>query len=515
MRYVPHAVVCATGFITLSYELLWVRAYSFLTGASSASFGILLGAYLAGIAVGSLAVRKLCSTQVGAGAPRHLRYVAILLFAANLLAFAVVPVTAWLVTFRGWRLMLVLVGLSAGAFGATLPLITHFASPPDDRAGSRVAALFAWNIAGSVTGTFITGFVLLDLLTFQQIALGLVTAGTAVSTLLILGTGLRRSIALATVATGAALVCGCVFASPRVHAALYERLLWKNAYVEGETFERVLENRHGVVAIDTKGTVWGGGTYDGLVTVDLVRDENRLVRPLAVGAFHPAPKRVLMIGLAMGPWAQVVVNMPGVEHLEIVEINPAYLELIPEYPDVASLLDNPRVAIHVDDGRRWLLRHPDEKFDVIVQNTTQHHRAHITNLVSREYQEIARAHLKPGGMFLINTTRSEDIMKTSLAVFAHGVRIDTCMLVSDAPLRFDRDRWERVMRGIEIDGAPAFDPDDPLHEKRIRELLAKGDDLTSSAASAFESKESLLARIGSARVITDDNMLSEWAKLRW
>jgi len=45
-----------------------------------------------------------------------------------------------------------------------------------------------------------------------------------------------------------------------------------------------------------------------------------------------------------------VVNHPQLEGLTVVEINPGYLKLIPQYAAVASLMGNPKVRIIVDDG---------------------------------------------------------------------------------------------------------------------------------------------------------------------
>src|SRR6202041_1913282 len=110
----------------------------------------------------------------------------------------------------------------------------------------------------------------------------------------------------------------------------------------------------------------GNGVYDGFFNVDPLHDVNLVVRAYALSFFHPAPKRILMIGLSSGSWAQILANHPEAESLDIVEINPGYVQLIPKYSCVASLLQNSRVHIYVDDGRRWLLAHPEAHYDVIV-----------------------------------------------------------------------------------------------------------------------------------------------------
>ena len=129
------------------------------------------------------------------------------------------------------------------------------------------------------------------------------------------------------------------------------------------------------------------------------------MRAYGIGALHPAPRHVLMIGLSSGSWAQVIANLPGVESLDIVEINPGYEQIIAKHPTVASLLSNPKVHIFTDDGRRWLLRHPEARFDFIVQNTTWNWRAHITDLESVDYLEIVRRHLSAGRALLLQHHR--------------------------------------------------------------------------------------------------------------
>src|SRR4029077_12887852 len=164
-------------------------------------------------------------------------------------------------------------------------------------------------------------------------------------------------------------------------------------------FVHLEETRSGAVGVTGDGIVYGSGVYDGRFNVTLTHDANEVVRAYAISAFHPAPRHVLMIGLASGSWAQVIAANPEVEDFTIVEINPAYLQLIPNYPDVASLLRNQKVRIAIDDGRRWLQHNGGASFDVIVMNTTYHWRDHSTNLLSTDFLAIGRRHLNPGGVF--------------------------------------------------------------------------------------------------------------------
>ena len=56
------AIVVATlsGFIALSYEILWIRVYGFATEGEPKAFGFLMSAYLTGLALGALFARVYC-----------------------------------------------------------------------------------------------------------------------------------------------------------------------------------------------------------------------------------------------------------------------------------------------------------------------------------------------------------------------------------------------------------------------------------------------------------------------
>src|ERR1041385_9202333 len=120
--------------------------------------------------------------------------------------------------------------------------------------------------------------------------------------------------------------------------------------------------------------------YDGMFNVDPISNSNGIRRAYMVAALHPNPQAVLEIGLASGSWSRVLMAYPAVKSITIVEINPGYLDLVRQYEPQRDLLTASNVQINIDDGRRWLMRHPEAKFDFILQNTTWHWRDHITNL---------------------------------------------------------------------------------------------------------------------------------------
>jgi spermidine synthase len=273
----------------------------------------------------------------------------------------------------------------------------------------------------------------------------------------------------------------------------------------------MVENRNGIIAVTADDAVFAGGVYDGYFNIDPANDKNFVIRAYVLSLFHPHPKHAFMLGLASGSWAQVISNNPEVESLDIVEINPGYLSLIEDYPAVSSLLHNPRVHIYIDDARRWLLAHPDAKYDMMVANTSYHWRDHSSQILSTDFLDIVKQHLLPGGIYYYNATESADVFITGPREFKYGLRVITFLMVSDSPIVPDKTRWFSVLSRCQIDGKRVFDAD----SSRGRLLLAAYDAFADSIKGSprtlgIESGDVLAQRLGSRHVITDDNMGAEW-----
>jgi spermidine synthase len=396
--------------------------------------------------------------------------------------------------------------------------VCHSAIPADGLTGLRLSRIYAASIVGSVAGTLVTGYALFEYLPAKRIAVFLLISAFVVGILPLATLRLRHRVTLALIAATGIVATGLVYSTRHVLNSLYERLIYRENYRPGQHFARTVENRVGVINISSSGRVFGGGAYDGYATVDLMHDPNLLSRVVAIPALHPAPRKALMIGLSMGAWAQVIANLPTVESLTIVEINPGYLPLIPEYPDVASLLRNPKVRVVIDDGRRWLARHPEERFDLIAANVTLHWREHATNLLSREFLELVRSRLEPGGLYFYNATSSPEAFATGMAVFPYAVRVLNSMAVSERPLTFDPRQFAATLGAVHIDGTPLLNPADEAERRRIDQLTewitgptTTNDRSVIDAPSVIEDGATLLRRIGPTRVITDDNMVVEWS----
>ena len=500
------------GFVSLSYEILWFRVWSFAWASLAASFGLLLGTYLVGIALGSSLARRFC---VGEGLA--LRALGWFVLVANAIGFLVAPLAARALGVIPISTSLALVALAAGALGAILPLVSHAAIPPDRRAGARLSYLYLANVIGSTGGSLLTGFLLLDTLGLRATSIVLASGGLLAGAAVLLFAKERK----ARIALGVVLGVVPLLASGMLFDSFWERLLYHREFKD-QRFEHTIENRSGVINVTKDKIVLGGGAYDGRYNVSPVYDPNYIVRCYALAAFHPQPKQILEIGLSSGSWAQVLVNHPSLESLHSVEINPGYVELIRRYPEVATVLDHPKFALSVDDGRRWLRLHPEARFDAIVMNTTYHWRAHSSNLLSQEFLRVVARHLNPGGVVMYNSTSSDEVLRTAASVFPHVARFFNLVVASNQPLQPDRARWRETLLAWQIDGEHVIDA--VQDRARLTEILTllevprdkkPGDDL---GWAAYEPPEFLKVRLGEGMVITDDNMGTEWGwfwKARW
>lgn len=497
------------GFIALGFEIVWFRVFVLASSDRAPAFALLLSTVLSGIAGGSFIAGKLTEKL-------PVRQIVFCTSVVILTSAAVCSYLAPLVGFLTGKNLNFLVAVPAfffvaGLLGSVFPLICRLAIPNGPGAGSRVSLIYLANILGSAAGSLLIGFVLLNHLDLKQVNSLLALCAFVVGIGLLLLSPVKLGALRTAACLASALSMLALAMAPFLYAGLFEKLVWRSAASTSGAFAHVVENRNGVVTIAQNGAVFGNGVYDGFFSINPFDDKNLIVRAYALSAFAPAPRRVLMIGLSSGSWAQVLVNNPGTESLEIVEINPGYLRLIDQYPPVRSVLSNPKVRIHIDDGRRWLLSHPTNRYDVIVQNTSFYWRDHSSDLLSADFLRIIRGHLNPGGVYYFNTTGSDDVVATGLSVFPYGLRVLNFLVVSDSPISVDKQRWSTVLGKYSIDGRIVFDPSNSATPGLLEKYVTLADSISKPQTEyGMEDSDSMRARIKNPLLITDDNMGWEW-----
>jgi len=510
--YLGMVLAGAAGFVALAYEILWYHIYSFASGNKATLFAKLLGFYLVGVAYGSLAVHDQCKSKLKQDLPRTMRVACIVICLGSIIAFLVIPVVAHSVLFAPYDLTLVFVALASALLGAAFPIICHASIGQGQETGKTLSYLYVSNIFGSALGSLTVGFIAMDYLSTPAISdllllIGLAMAGALASK--------AKPLPVRGILASASIAClVLVLVSRTLFGGLFERLMFKSEPDATTTFRDVVENRSGVITVDKNDIVYGGGVYDGAFRIDPQNDTNGIFRAFAIAALHPKPRQVLVIGLSSGSWTQVLVNHPKVQNATVVEINPGYLSLIQKRSIVSNLLHNPKIHIEIDDGRRWLLAHPDSRFDFVLMNTTHHWRANATNLLSVEFLQLVRKHLNPGGVLYYNTTNSERVQFTGATVYPFALRVANFIAVSDSPISFDRTSWKRILEKYEMDGRQVFDLSRSADRSCIDRWVAMPESEQRSNSGlleqTIEDRASLLHRFEGQHMITDNNMGTEW-----
>jgi spermidine synthase len=480
------------GFLSLSTEIVWVRIIGFGYETLPPAFSFVLACYLVGIALGAALGKRLCERT------QNLYGAAALMLSLSALVDVVSPtyVSGVIATDTAALSLPALAIICTAALKSSLfPIVHHLGSvATGPRVGRSVSRIYFGNIMGATLGPLVTGFIAFDYLSTDE-CLGVAAAIALLAAAACVLKSSRHQ--LIGVPLLASMIASAIAMRSIVPGA---GSLASLANGGSGAMTGYIANSHGIIhtALTRGGEfIFGGNVYDGIATTNVDTNPNGLDRVYLLALVHPHVKRVLSVGLSGGAWIRALQGFPEIERIDVIEINPGYVELARRYPQLAGFLKDSRVHIHIDDGRRWLRRNPTARFDAIVQNTTYHWRANVGNLLSREYFLECSQHLSPGGIFLGNTTGSYDVFTTAQSVFPATYRYANFMFASDHSLVKDMTRLWQVRRP---DGK-LFHPGEAQHTSVLVRL----------STVPMEPAAQFLARHKTAgEIITDDNLLSEY-----
>lgn len=490
----------SVGFLSLASEVLWVRLIGFVHSSTPKAFGYVLGLFLIGIAIGASLGKKACE-RWGSDSAHLLAFAGAALAVSGCVdMFGVTALLYWLGA-TGERAIEITVVVTSALFKSIVfPIAHHLGSEGRPTTiGKSVSRVYAANVAGACAGPIVVGFILLDYVTTLQAFRGVGLAQVALATVCLLAA--ERRVAF----TGGAVLA--IVAAVQVPAA---DEVFKSK-IPGMTVEatsavgRVVETKSGIlhtfVGAPNDDIVYGGNVYDGRTNVQLFPDTNGVHRAYFLALLHPQPERVLVIGLSTGAWTRVLESFPETKIIDVVEINAGYRDIIKDYPRISPLLTSPKVRLHIDDGRRWIQHRQDEKYDLVVMNTTFYWRAYSTNLLSVEFLEQIKGRLNNKGILAYNSTGSIDVFRTAAEVFPHARKYSNFVIASNQPLpNVSREAAISKLSQIKIGD---YRPEllDPDHKQAFDRML-------SVPLIDIAQAERAAGRRG--ELITDLNMLTEY-----
>jgi spermidine synthase len=469
-------LAAASGFVALGYELVWYRMLTVLLHGTVYVFGTILFVYLMGIAAGALAARRTVErdkpllrfaraqlvmsayvliffTVLGraSGLPglRHLIAASFFtsfhpspeLASGDLSMFAMYS----LLDIPFWAVAML--GVPTFAMGYGFTQLMRAATSSAAVVGTKIGQVYFANIVGATVGSLLVGFVLLEHLGSENTLLVLALTGLAVC--FMASIPMRRVRREGVFAMAAAAMGLAIFpAGGQLIRALHLADFSAVDFVahEDRTGVVALRSQSEVIAFSQESKVVGqtrlyidgashghGDDEPGKTSVDPA------VR-LAM-ALEPQPRRLLSIGLGDGVMCATAVADPNVSELIIVELNAGLSEILQRTRRGQIIASSPKVRFVTDDGRRWLLANPDEKFDLIMMFPLHAAHGYYGNLYSREFFELIVDHLNPAGTLVARSVDLFSTAKTLAAVFNHVIRVDRfSYLAGNVPLRFDADR---------------------------------------------------------------------------
>jgi len=334
---------------------------------------------------------------------------------------------------------LLIMGAPVLAMGASFPFVQRLVAQRVDTLGRRTGLLLLANIAGNVTGTLLVGFVLIDAVgtsgTLRLLAGLLLLPGLAASAM----APARRRPALG--AGALALLLGLVAVFPsnfRLWAYFHSAPQDDFVLSEDRACVNALKKVEGEDFLFINATSQNGHPFD---------DFHVLVG-LLPALMHPDPQRAMAVGLGIGATPYGMSRDPRLGHLDVVEICGGEVDLLRVLArrgavEMQRLLTDPRVDIHVGDGRKFLLS-SDKRFDVLTVDVVRPQAAFSGNLYSVEFYELLRSRLREGGV-VSQWLATPRVLNSATEVFPHVMRFvvpsydgSQFMVASQKPIVFDR-----------------------------------------------------------------------------
>ena len=426
-------ICAATGAIALSYEIIFTRLFSLITLNTVYAFAIMLSAFLAGIALGSLFIsffvdriqKKYPTIALLMILLAFLSFISMHLFEpAFRFSYAVDEryFGNWaLIVFIKFLLFFILLLPITFIFGALFPLYSKIILSNTATVGKDIGILYYYNTAGAIAGSLFCGFVFIPLIgvahtVFLLITLSLLLAGYL------------------------------LFLEPPSAVPQYAWLivlLIPYILILFFTDPSSLISKH-KVSSDEKMLFFKEGIDSAVMVTLNTKDNSKLLyqnnewvaNTKAVGhkisghlpAFlSPEPDKILVVGLGSGITARAAALHSSVHQVDIVEISPTMIEASRYFEkDNKDILANPKIHLYLDDVRHFL-QQKNRIYNIIVHEPLQQWTAGTVNLYTKEYYELCKSHLNQNGLISqwvqLNTLSANDlalITKTFLSVFPNS-----------------------------------------------------------------------------------------------
>ena len=472
-----YVTIALSGACALGAEVVWTRLLGLLLGATVYTFSIILAVFLAGLGMGSgvaaALVRGMARPRMAIGWCQLLLAGAVAWTAymlANSLPYW--PINPLLSTSPWYTFQIDLARAiwailpAALLWGASFPLALGAVASRGGDAGRMVGGIYAANTAGAIVGALAFSMLLIPAVGTQgcERVLILLSAVSALFALAPLEWPPRMkagALLLAAATVGAVLLAMSVSGVPSMLIAYGRRITLSANHSE---ILYAGEGMNASIAISR----WDDGAVQfhvsGKVEASTEPYDMRLQRMLGhmPALLHSKPRSVLVVGFGAGVTAGSFVLHPEVQRIVICEMERMIPPVATRYfgRENNNVLHDPRVEMVYDDARHYVLT-TQEKFDVITSDPIHPWVKGSATLYSKEYFELVKQHLNPGGIVTqwvplyesdLSTVKSE--LATFFDVFPNGTiwgndtaggGYDTVLLGQAEATRIDVDQLQEKL----------------------------------------------------------------------
>ncbi|MCH8008749.1 MAG: fused MFS/spermidine synthase [Chloroflexi bacterium] len=390
----PYLIVFVASACVLIIEIVAGRILAPTIGVSLYTWTSIIGIVLAGISVGNylggrMADRYPSQTTLG-----------LILLAASISSLTVLYlIGAASDASEGlplqWRIMFLtaaLFFLPSLILGMVTPVVIKLRLKDLDNAGNVVGKIYALSTVGSIFGTFITGFVLIQWIgsreTILLVALVLFVMALSLGNL---WRAKAASVPLVAVfvALGSFSFSSGTLDSNCTLESNYYCIRVTDAEVEGGQFVKVLhlDNLlHSLVSLENPSL--------------LVYSYQEIFAELAtyVAQQNPSP-RVLFIGGGGYTMPRHLEAIYPQSTLEVIEIDPKVTRVAFEY---LGLRPDTEIVTYNEDARMAVPKLPRSQYDLVIGDVFNSDVSVPFHLTTREFNEQIRTLLKDGGIYAVN-----------------------------------------------------------------------------------------------------------------
>ena len=443
-----YVAIALSGMTALGAEVIWTRLLSLLLGATVYTFAIILAVFLTGLGVGSgiasWLARTIARPRLALGICQLLLAAAIAwtayMLSSSLPYWPVNPSiteNAWMVFQMDLVRTIWAMLPPALLWGASFPFAVAAAAARGQDPARLLGGVYAANTVGAILGALGFGMIAVPAIGTQNAQRTLIAFAVVSAMLMLVPVLMRRADTnesrpeAGTVAVPArlgwvalAVVLAALLARgvPDVPPVLIAYGRYAPTYASPDALY-VGEGMNASVAVTQLEDGTRNFHVSGKIEASTEPQDMRLQRMLGhiTALLHDEPKTVLVVGFGAGVTAGTFVLHPSVERIVICEIEPLIPRVVSRYfgAENYNVLDDPRVEVVYDDARHYILT-TKEQFDVITSDPIHPWVKGAATLYTREYFDLARRHLNPGGVmtqWVPLYESSEEVVKSEIATF--------------------------------------------------------------------------------------------------